>query len=127
MTAVLLAGEGLTALIYLFLALSLPLSAWSSFPPILRRLHFVTVIIAALAIAWGASRRRPWSAKAAVVLAAVVGVPNLAIIAQGVDALRRASGPTATLSIALVFLAGMGQLAALLVALTGLRVTEAAA
>ncbi len=115
--------EALTALVYAYLGLSL---SWTNTVSVVRGLHFVVVVVAAICIAWGAWRLARRTAKAAIVLAALVGIPNFTTLASIVQLVTRAAGPAVALSFGLVIVAALCQLAALVLALRRLTFSEAA-
>jgi hypothetical protein len=123
---VIIIAEAVTALIYLYLGLSLPLSSWTTLPGVLRELHFITVIVGAIVVAWATARCHPWSAKVALVLAAYTNLPNLAAIAGFVAAIPENAQPAAVLSLSLVFLTMLLQLTVFVLVFRQLRWTEAA-
>jgi len=124
---VIILAESLTALIYLYLGLSLPWSSWQTFTGTLRELHFIVVIAAAIATAWGTARRRAWATKGAVALAAYAGLPNLASIGNLFQSLGTHAPAPIVLSLALVLIATVAQLLAFVLALRQLQGRQAAA
>ena len=120
-------AESLTALIYLYLGLSLPWSSWQTLTGTLRELHFIAVFAAAIATAWGTARRRTWATKGAVALAAYAGLPNLASIGSFLQALGTDPPAPALLSLTLVVIVTVAQLLALVLALRQLQARQAAA
>ena len=124
---VIIFAESLTALLYLYLGLSLPWSSWHTLVGTLRELHFVLVITAAAATAWGVARHRLWATKAAVVVAAYTGLPNLAAIGSFVQSLQGVTQPPVMLSLLFVLIATLVQLVAFVLALRQLHREQAAA
>ncbi len=124
---IIILAECLTALIYLYLGLSLPWSSWHTLAGTLRELHFILVIAAAIATAWGIARRRTWAPKGAVALAAYVGLPNLAAIGGFLQSIGADAQPALVLSLSFVLIATLAQLVAFTLALRQLRPEPAAA
>jgi len=124
---VIILAESLTALIYLYLGLTLPWSSWQTLTGTLRELHFIVVIAGAIAMAWGTARRRTWATKGVVALAAYAGLPNLASIGGLFRSLGADAAAPALLSLALVVIAMIAQLVAFILALRQLQGTQAAA
>ena len=119
--------ECLTALLYLYLGLSLPWSSWQSLAGTLRELHFIIVVAAAVTTAWGVARHRQWATKGAIALAAYVGLPNLAVLGGVVQSIRASTQPPVLMSIVFVLGATVAQLAAFVLALRQLQERQAAA
>ena len=86
-----IAGELVTAACFSLLALFLPFGYWVTWPYLLLSWHFAAVIIGALALAWALFRRQPRALKAAIVLAAYVGLPSLLLLWQALGEIRAAS------------------------------------
>ena len=120
-------AEVLTAVLYLYLGLALPGFSWHTIGGTLRALHFIGVIVAAALTVVALVRRRPWAAKAVVVLAAYVGLPNLAVIGGILQSIPAHAPPAVVLSWSFVLGATVAQLVAFLLALRQLRVGQAAA
>ncbi len=120
-------AECSTALLYLYLGLSLPWSSWHTFAGTLRELHFIIVIAAAVATAWGVARRRRWAVKGAIALAAYAGLPNLPGIASIIQSIQGSTQPAVVMSWLFVLGATIAQLAAFILALRQLQVGQAAA
>ncbi|MFL5242715.1 MAG: hypothetical protein ACJ8FY_11460 [Gemmataceae bacterium] len=92
------AGELTTAVCFGGLALFLPSRDWARWPALLFNWHFAVAVIGALAIALGLVRRRPEALKAAIVLAAYIGLPSLQILSQVFDQFLSSTGPAITIS-----------------------------
>jgi len=108
------AGELVTALCFGCLGLFLPFSHWVRWPELLFCWHFAVVVIGSLALALVLVRRRPESLKAAVVLAAYIGLPSLLLLSQALSQVRSPTGGWAVeLSFAVWGVGTLGQLAVL--------------
>jgi hypothetical protein len=90
-----IAGELVTAACFSLLALVLPFGSWVTWPYLLLSWHFAAVIIGALALAWALFRRRLPALKAAIVLAAYVGLPGLMFLWQALGEIRAAGNSLA--------------------------------
>jgi hypothetical protein len=99
--------EVATAVQCIFLSLS---SSWSDLPEILRGSHFALAAVAAAVVARGALRRSIWTPKAAVILAAFLGLPHLAYAGTFLGSFQSYGSSPVTMSYALVGLLGVCQL-----------------
>ncbi len=123
MMRTLIAVESLTAVMYTYLGLSL---SWRDADSILRGLHFLLIVAAALTVIWGTLRRATWAPKLAIALAALAGIPNFMFLGALVDIYVRA-GLSALLLWSWITVANLAQLVALVIALRQVRVSDAAA
>jgi len=119
----LVAAEALTALMYGYLALSLP---WRDVDSILRGLHFALIVGAAVVVIWGSWRHAPWVPKLAIALAALAGIPNFMSLGALVQ-VYTAAGLSALLMWGWITVANISQFVALVVALRQVRNSEAVA
>ncbi|HEV3238585.1 MAG TPA: hypothetical protein VGZ25_16480 [Gemmataceae bacterium] len=93
-----IAGELATALCFGCLGLFFPLLDWVKWPALLFTWHFAVVVIGTLVIAVALVRRRPEALKAAIVLAAYIGLPSLMTLSQVLVQIGSApNGPSVTL------------------------------
>src|SRR2546429_8757739 len=83
----LIAVESLTAVMYTYLGLSL---SWRDADSILRGLHFLLIVAAALVVIWGAVRRAKWVPKLGIAFAALAGIPNFMFLGALGDVYVRA-------------------------------------
>ena len=124
---IIIAAESITALIYLYLWASLPWSSWHSWPGAAQELHYLVVIVGAVVVGQAAVRRRGWGIKAAAILAAYVGLPNLLSLGYLIPAIGAGFGVAITGSLVLLVTGAFAQLAAFLHALRVLSQPSAAA
>jgi len=109
-----IAGELVTAACFSLLALFLPFGSWVTWPYLLLSWHFAAAIMGALALAWALFRRRPRALKAAIVLAAYVGLPSLLFFWQALGEVRAAGNSGAMMLTYVVWgLGALGQAAAI--------------
>ena len=114
--------ELLTAILYGYLGTALP---WNSPFSIVQGLHFVVVCLAGIAIGVGAWQRARWVPKAAVFLAAWVGIPTFASVAGIIRVVTQHASPAVGLSFGMVLLGAICQLLALILAMQGLEERKA--
>lgn len=107
-------GELSTAACFGLLALFFPPAYWVTWPQLLLSCHFGAAISAAVMLAWALFRRRPGALKAAIVLAAFVGLPGPLFIAQALGEIH-AAGDSRTMmfTYAVWGLGSLGQAAVL--------------
>ena len=86
-----IAGELVTTACFGFLSLFFPFLDWVQWPALLFTWHFAVVVIGSLATAIALARRRPESLKAAVILAAYIGLPSLMNMSQVLGLIRSAT------------------------------------
>jgi hypothetical protein len=109
---VVIAGELVTAACFSLLALFLPFGSWVTWPYLLLSWHFAAAIIGALSLAWALFRRRPRALKAAIVLAAYVGLPSLLFLWQALGEICAAGDSRAMIiTYAVWWLGALGQAA----------------
>ena len=109
-----IASEVVTAAAFALLALFLPLGSWVTWPHLLVSWHFATAIIGAVALAWARFRRRLRALKAAIILAAYVGLPSLLFLGQALGEIRAAGNSRAMMLTYVVWgLGALGQAAVL--------------
>ena len=106
-----------------YLGLSL---SWRDADSILRGLHFLLIVAAALAVIWGTFRRATWAPKLAIALAALAGIPNFMFLGALIEVYVRA-GLSSLLLWSWITVANLAQLVALVIALRRVRVGDAAA
>jgi hypothetical protein len=105
-------GEIITALCLGFSGLFLPLGYWTTWPELLVNSHYAVAFLGTLVLACSLARRKPGALKAAVVLAAYIGLPNLLSLSYTLDQVRSDGGGTATILSHAVWWSGMlGQVA----------------
>lgn len=99
--------EAVTAIQCVLFSLS---AAWDTWSNLLRGGHYVLATAAAVVVARGALRRKAWTPKAAVVVAAFLGLPNLAYLGNLVGGFASSGFTPAMLSYSLLSLLGVWQL-----------------
>ncbi|HYK09200.1 MAG TPA: hypothetical protein VEV39_00185 [Gemmatimonadales bacterium] len=122
-TRVLTPLEILTSVLYGYLGLALP---WNSTFGVVQGLHFATVFVAGIVIGVGAWVRARWVPKAALILAAWVGIPTFASAAGVVRVITEAASPAVGLSFGMVLLGACCQLAVLVIVVRALEIPDAA-
>jgi hypothetical protein len=108
------AGELTTAVCFGLLGLFLTLLDWVRWPELLFNWHFAVVVMGTLALALALVRRRPEALKAAVVLAAYIGLPSLLSLSQALGQVRSATDGGVSLSYAVWGFGMLGQVAVVL-------------
>jgi hypothetical protein len=77
-----IAGELISAAGFGVLTLFFPFASWVTFPQLLSNAHFALATVFSLAIGVALARRRRFALRLGILVAAIIGLPNLAFWSQ---------------------------------------------